>query len=179
MSKPILCLDFDGVIHSYKSGWQGADIIPDPPVNGAHEFLEEAVKNFTVMIYSTRSHQDGGLSAMLSWFHRQFEESIVDAIEFADEKPPALVTIDDRALTFNGTWPTMDELKNFKPWNKRICEHCERNPCECPPHACEFCRGAQGGAPGNENVICGIVMCDYCHYKVNHILNNHVKEVKL
>ena len=28
--KPILCLDFDGVIHSYISGWKGADVIPDP-----------------------------------------------------------------------------------------------------------------------------------------------------
>jgi hypothetical protein len=32
MTKPILCLDFDGVIHSYSSGWKGADVIPDPPV---------------------------------------------------------------------------------------------------------------------------------------------------
>lgn len=31
MGKPILCLDFDGVIHSYASGWKGADVIPDPP----------------------------------------------------------------------------------------------------------------------------------------------------
>ena len=41
-------------------------------------------------------------------------------IRFAHHKPPALVTIDDRALTFDGTWPTMDEIKNFKPWNKRV-----------------------------------------------------------
>ena len=29
MAKPILCLDFDGVIHRYDSGWKGADVIPD------------------------------------------------------------------------------------------------------------------------------------------------------
>ena len=39
MSKPILCLDFDGVIHSYASGWKGADVIPDAAVPGAMEFL--------------------------------------------------------------------------------------------------------------------------------------------
>lgn len=27
---------------------------------------------------------------------------------------------------------------------------------------CRFCRGTKGGMPGNENVIGGVVVCDYC-----------------
>lgn len=27
---------------------------------------------------------------------------------------------------------------------------------------CEICSGSRGGAPGNENIIKGVVMCDYC-----------------
>ena len=34
-----ILLDFDGVIHSYTSGWKGAGVIPDPPVPGAIDFL--------------------------------------------------------------------------------------------------------------------------------------------
>lgn len=34
-------------------------------------------------------------------------------------KPSAFVTLDDRALTFDGHWPEIDALKAFKPWNKK------------------------------------------------------------
>ena len=30
---------------------------------------------------------------------------------------------------------------------------------------CEVCHGKSGGVRGNENVIDGVVMCDYCHVK--------------
>lgn len=78
MSKPILCLDFDGVIHSYTSGWQGARNIPDPPVPGALQFIVEAQKHFTVAIFSSRSHQFLGRRAMKRWLFRQLMEAGID-----------------------------------------------------------------------------------------------------
>lgn len=127
MSKPILCLDFDGVIHSYTSGWKGATEIPDPPVDGAIGFMLDALKHFDVVIFSSRSGQYGGITAMKEWlyehagqcWHETPDGPGIEDVRFVDEKPPALVTIDDRAITFTGEWPSMDALKNFKPWNKR------------------------------------------------------------
>lgn len=127
-SKPILVLDFDGVIHSYTSGWQGAAVIPDPPVEGAMEFLLHAVDHFRVAIFSSRSNQRGGIRAMKKWLdkhlaeyfsaHRTVADDIYCAIEWPKEKPPAMITIDDRAITFTGVWPDVQALLNFKPWNK-------------------------------------------------------------
>lgn len=128
-AKPILVLDFDGVIHSYTSGWQGADVISDPPVEGAMEFLFHAVDHFRVAIFSSRSNQRGGIRAMKKWLDRNLREywgahpvvadDIFCAIEWPKEKPAAMVTIDDRAITFTGTWPDVKSLLDFKPWNKR------------------------------------------------------------
>jgi len=126
MSKPLLCLDFDGVVHSYTSKWQGPDIVIDPPVPGALEFIREAREHFIVAIFSTRSHQVGGIRAMSEWLHLHMlhvfgpDEAIhiMADIEWPTTKPPAFVSIDDRALTFTGSWPAIETLKAFRPWNK-------------------------------------------------------------
>jgi hypothetical protein len=127
LGKPILCLDFDGVIHSYSSGWKGADNIPDPPVPGSLEFIRDAQEHFRVAIFSSRSNQPGGLLAMQTWLERQGVgvdgfPAFVFNVEWPIEKPPAMVTIDDRALTFTGNWSEYDpaELLRFQPWNKKV-----------------------------------------------------------
>lgn len=125
--KPILCLDFDGVIHSYASGWKGADVIPDAPVEGAIAFMLGALRHFEVVIFSSRSNQPGGLDAMQAWlrahagqtWHETPDGPGLEDVRFVKEKPPALITIDDRALCFDGTWPRIDDLLRFQPWNKR------------------------------------------------------------
>jgi hypothetical protein len=131
--KPILCLDFDGVIHSYTSGWQGADVVSDPPVPGAMAFIIEAQRAFRVGIFSSRSNQPGGIEAMQKWIYLhmlthvalteaeayQIADDITSKIGWWTTKPPAMLTIDDRAITFTGQWPDMEDLLTFQPWNKR------------------------------------------------------------
>jgi hypothetical protein len=128
-TKPILCLDFDGVLHSYTSGWQGAANITDPPVEGAMRFIWDATDHFRVAIYSSRSGQKGGIRAMKEWLESYFRQywaadhttclDKLSDIEWPTEKPAAFVTIDDRAIQFDGRWPDIQSLLDFKPWNKR------------------------------------------------------------
>lgn len=116
--KPILCLDFDGVIHRYDTKWSGPEFIPDPPVKGAFEAIENYMEHFKVCIFSSRSQSPMGIDSMKQWFRfHGFDR--VDELNFPTDKPPAFITIDDRAWCFNGTWPTVNILKNFKPWNKK------------------------------------------------------------
>jgi hypothetical protein len=142
---PTIVIDFDGVIHSYTSGWKGIAKIPDPPVQGALDALFRLLDaGFEVAIYSSRSSSLRGRWMMQRWLQRAIVEhwlkggslpSGVEAECWGDAagvyrrfswpwfKPSAILTIDDRALTFNGDWShpdyTSDNIRNFQPWNKR------------------------------------------------------------
>lgn len=124
--KPILCLDFDGVCHRDTSPWTAAHEIHDGPVDGLFDFIERASAEFTIVIHSSRSAQPAGRAAMLDWFLEHHvawcretgrpKSSLL--LGFPVEKPPAFLTLDDRALTFAGAWPEIDTMVNFKPWNR-------------------------------------------------------------
>lgn len=127
-----LCIDFDGCVHSYTSGWQGANVVTDPPVKGAMAWLVDCVNHFDeVCIYSSRSKEAGGIEAMKFaievWLQDDLNYSRHDAQQFVDErlsfpmhKPAAFLTIDDRAICFNGPpFPSMQEMLDFEPWTKR------------------------------------------------------------
>ena len=48
--RPSICVDFDGVIHNYTTKFEHPTIIPDPPVEGAIEWLSEVVQHFEVYV---------------------------------------------------------------------------------------------------------------------------------
>lgn len=101
--KPTLCIDFDDVIH------------------------------FKLVIYSSRSKDDAGVTATAMWLHVKRNEWIKSGgqrhptepleFEFAHEKPAAWLTIDDRCIRFDGSWnnPLLEPeaMRAFKPWNAR------------------------------------------------------------
>ena len=71
------------------------------------------------MVYSSRSNNPRSIEAMQSWMHNW--EIDPDWFTFAHEKPPAFLTIDDRAIQFRGDWNApellIEVLAGFKPWN--------------------------------------------------------------
>ena len=127
MTKPILSVDFDGVIHSYVSGWQGPGRVSDPPVEGALIALVNYSQHFQVAVFSSRSSVPEGLTAMQEWLAKWYmddlEMSRDEAVRFVihtllwpTSKLPAMLTIDDRAITFAGVWPDAAQLLAFRPW---------------------------------------------------------------
>jgi hypothetical protein len=129
---PVLCLDFDGVLHSYVSGWKGARNIPDSPVDGAIDWLRSLLGcpdnegigprylDFKVCIFSSRGRYWGGRRAMKKWLRKWgITKYELELIDFPLFKPPAFVILDDRAISFNGVFPEPKELLQFRPWNKK------------------------------------------------------------
>lgn len=128
---PTICIDFDGVIHSYERGWQEGEIY-GTVVPGFFEWAAKARRIFRLVIYSSRSKD--GTAAMERWlaFHHKKWVSqewnggdtvTLHHFEFAHEKPPAWLTIDDRVIPFKGNWRapelTADAMRAFRPWNSK------------------------------------------------------------
>ena len=111
---PRIVFDFDGVIHSYRSGWKGETVIPDPPVPGIREVIEQLMeRGYDVVIVSARAKTAEGTLAICHWL--QFHG--LPMLSVMSEEPPALVYVDDRAICFDGDTSTLyEKIVNFKPW---------------------------------------------------------------
>lgn len=114
--KQTIVLDFDGVIHSYGSGWKGADQIPDPPTQGAREAIARLREQYAVVVVSSRCHQPGGIEAVKAWL----SANGIEVDDVTNDKPPHIVVVDDRALRFEGDWLAVIAgiPAASVPWNK-------------------------------------------------------------
>lgn len=117
--KGAVSLDFDGVINSYTSPFTTVDDIPDLPNKGAFEAIKKYLDfGFQVYIFSTRNEFEKGRKAIRNWFVKHnLEQDYVDKLQIVSGKPRAKVYLDDRAWHFSGKFPSVDEIKYFKPWH--------------------------------------------------------------
>ncbi|MEE1502775.1 MAG: hypothetical protein UGF89_00835 [Acutalibacteraceae bacterium] len=115
--KQTVVFDLDGVIHSYKSGWKGATVIPDEPVPKIRESIEQVkAAGYKVVVVSSRCATPEGKNAVEKYLLDN--NIIVDRV--CKEKPPAIVYIDDRAICFDGNSEgLLEKIKNFEPWYKK------------------------------------------------------------
>lgn len=121
-------IDFDGVIHSYTSGWQGHEIIPDSPMPGAIQWLRELIASEDIepVIYTTRVGwtsdeevlaAEKALAAIKQWLYLEgLSAEEISRLPITAQKRPAVLLIDDRAFQFQGTFPTEHFIRNFEPW---------------------------------------------------------------
>lgn len=117
--KKTVVFDFDGVIHSYVTKWNGdTTFIPDPPVAGIKEEIEKIRKaGYEVCVVSTRCAYSGGIEAIENYL----AENGIRVDRITADKPPAIVYIDDRAICFDGRPDgLLEKIQNFEPWTKGV-----------------------------------------------------------
>ena len=120
-------LDFDGVIHSYTSGWICDTVIPDPPVPGIREAIADIRKDYRVVVVSSRCSTEKGCAAIASWLSKYG----IEVDDIAKEKPPAVCYVDDRAICFDGRADSLKEkIAAFQPWYQRS-ESIAEKTCVC------------------------------------------------
>jgi len=101
--KPVVCVDVDGVLASWKDGYKDVLTIGEP-ISGAVEFTKQLGAHFDVVIHTSRCNKT---------VCRKYAPSLVSNVvrEWLDEhgfhydevfcgegKPPAVAYIDDRAV---------------------------------------------------------------------------------
>lgn len=128
MPRNKIAVDFDGVINSYVSGWTGKTDLPDLPVPGAFQWLEEISKSYGIIIHTARFEKlsDSNHKVILAldaWFrkHGLSEDVLRDLQYWTDPgKPKAVMYVDDRAYRFVGdNFPSVDVIANLRPWGEK------------------------------------------------------------
>lgn len=104
-----ICVDFDGVIHAYRDGWNGG-VIYDVVVHGALETMDKLEKaGFEVVVFTTRGATQA--TEVSTWIDEQ-QTALGLPYRHYDvtaTKPPAIAYIDDRAVRFTN-WLDIGKL---------------------------------------------------------------------
>lgn len=110
--KKTICLDFDGVCNTY-TGWKGEDELFQPR-QGLEDFIKTLfATGFHVAVHSTRPS-----TSLYTWFSKYLPRIAEDPrFSCPGGKPPAVCYIDDRGITFTGSFDDiLPKVLDFKPF---------------------------------------------------------------
>jgi hypothetical protein len=128
-----ICVDFDGVLHSFTSGFTG-EIPFDPPTPGAVEFVRWLVeREWEIVIFSARARTEKGQQGILNWWcHFGFSPILstgyASPIFLTAIKCDADLYLDDRGWRFTGNFEEVISLlvlndatggKWLRPWHEQ------------------------------------------------------------
>lgn len=103
MTLRTVAVDFDGVIHSYSSGWTGYEPKDDPEPGALGFILGLQAQGYEVVIMSARAHNEEGVKQTEEWLKRHGFPNL----RVTNEKVTAVAYVDDRAVPYttgSGDW---------------------------------------------------------------------------
>jgi hypothetical protein len=107
--RPTICLDHDGVGNDYAGHFDAADLGKINPELKPF-VLELRRRGFDVVVLSTREPE-----SLKAWYH----DNGVPVDDVTNIKVPAVAYIDDRGITFKGSFlEVLSQLETFEPWWK-------------------------------------------------------------
>lgn len=108
-------LDFDGVIHDYRGGWQGYGVVAGEPVPGIKEELRRLHEaGYRIDVISSRALTPEGRAAICVWLEKHELNKYITNV--ASRKFPCLVYFDDRGVTYRPGMDLLETVRGFTPW---------------------------------------------------------------
>ncbi len=122
----IVAADFNGVVHDHRESQKGFCEPGSPEIPGAVQWLKDLSEEFDVFLVSASFERSQYITAAKAWLAARgvptpwMAPMLVgrSRITLTPFKPPCLMFVDDRGFHFRGEFPTIAEIKSFKPWNR-------------------------------------------------------------
>lgn len=100
-------IDFDGVIHDYRDGWNGG-VISGELIPGTKEAIDRLKRIFEIVIFTTRAakpeEESPSQQAQIDDLKRWLNERGIYYDRITGEKLGAFAYIDDKGIRFEGNW---------------------------------------------------------------------------
>ena len=106
LDKKTICIDLDGTIAEFASGWQGEEVFGKPIKNSIQIIKKLKKEGWKIIIFTTR----GDIPLIENYLYIQgipydeINKNSDNPIGTNKGKPIADIYIDDRAIQFQGDW---------------------------------------------------------------------------